>query len=581
MAYNSVQQRKAAKLGIGLDPTTKWRHDKESLELYEQVLGEFIGKKLGIINGGLAKFMCIVLADDFTRMWFKTFWKSGGDRNKKLTWINNCVLPVNHPAVFDVDQKSINKGPLSVDDTVAEVEKNVNYVSAPLEVIMEKKPHLFSSMLAQPSQITTTPTAPVSNNHVSSSQLTSVYQHYTAIHSPTSPTARHINHPYYFSSEANNFRERVTLYSQADQDCYDLKSLALVKLIERPFHSNADSCVSILTTMTAPHMFKNLRHGLVCFNPGDLPAYRTARNILRQGVLQSPKHLASLLEMSSKELFAKLVSIAKLDGVSDADMYDEIGKAAMNIRPELGVLHIKINPIKDIFRAWFDQLFNPVYCAAHKGKKLMNANPSMREMLHMVECMYAAYHVIRPQVRQLLLPLCSLNRPDAGGFLHLFEWSMTMACVNYDTFFRTNQLELYYDLLNYSAVDAYMKNRKNYKYALLLKIENMVWLRANHAEVFHALCRTRFADERKIEEANAILATHLRARGQGNGDDTTCADDMTKIFCARMKAGNLDSLVSKIIPSYKHSYGILCYYYIKYILSSILFIKVAVAQCMK
>jgi len=156
-----------------------------------------------------------------------------------------------------------------------------------------------------------------------------------------------------------------------------MEKFALVDIIQQPFHSFKEICVSILTTMNAPGIFELLQSGHIFLCPGDHPKQQAGRKILRQGIVKGPKYLAKLLQTSNLTLYnslkARVVPLCSADECAEV-----IGKSAMNLRQELGPLHIKLNPPKDIFRTWFDQIFNIAFFVS-TGKR-MCVNPHLREV---------------------------------------------------------------------------------------------------------------------------------------------------------------------------------------------------------
>jgi hypothetical protein len=145
------------------------------------------------------------------------------------------------------------------------------------------------------------------------------------------------------------------------------------------------------------------------------------------------------------------------------------------------------------------------------------------------------------------------NRVDAGGILKLFEWSLPICMTSYDVFFRNGEMTEYYHLLSYSAVDAFLLRRKNYKTALLLKIETREFLATHHPELYRNICESRFADERYIEQANSIISNMLRGRDISGSEEE--AIKIVKIgFAKRMKSMSKSS-VTNSMPTYQRSLG--------------------------
>jgi hypothetical protein len=334
MKYSRSQQEAAGFFGFGLARSTRFKADKTLHVKYPLILEKFIaGLKI-------EEKMMIALEDDFSRRLSLTNYSSGSDKFRELKWIVNGIMSTPLPPVKSI--KSIGDMPnylrkvLSIDSAVQKIRNDVDYIRFPLHHIIRARPHLFN-----------------------------VQKDNSGIN------------PFYFSDRALMERERPTLYSMTNQS-HSMDAFALIDTISLSFHSYADALVSIMTTLSAPHMLSSLRKRNVVICPGDHPKQKHARKLIWQVLNVSPEYFSSLCKIADAKMYESLCQTARDDGVVEESLGKEIGLAATHLYQELGPLHIKINPPKDIFRTWFDLFFNPVYFAA-TGKPL-SLTPPLREV---------------------------------------------------------------------------------------------------------------------------------------------------------------------------------------------------------
>jgi hypothetical protein len=566
MKYDTTQQVVAGILGIGLPASTKKSHDTVKILDFERDLGNWMAKIMGI-HDKVASFFSVIFADDFTRHWCKTYYGNADERKQSLVWTNVGQLTTPLPAVIDKDQYLVSKRKevgLLIDETLNFVGYCGDVTRGVINKVIDRAPSLFPDakasmkLLPKPAQAanttTTIPQPPPQLLPTSSFDPAAVLaglRNDSPVGGASADMSSipHLNHPHFLSKEAYRARMNITEYSGGYQFA-GMKNYTHLKTLPQGYKKYDEFARSIMTQMEAPHQLASLRRGEVKVRPADYPGHQYEFNIINQGVIQSPEKLSALFREADPSLFEKLKSTALADGVDAGDVDKEIGKAALNIQQEVGPLHIKLNPPKDIFRAWYDILFNPVFFDATGG--CMAINPPLREILHHCECAFAGYMMIRDWLLDLLLPDCH-KRADIAAYLWLFEVSLATCMVNYDAFFRNNVMDMYYCLLSFSAMEAYLKARKNYKFVILLKIENMIFLFKHHRGLFNNLCRSNFVDEKWIEQANAIINNGIK--GERGRDDDRALEKITLLWSNKMHEAQQPSQLQRLVPKYDRAYS--------------------------
>ena len=148
--------------------------------------------------------------------------------------------------------------------------------------------------------------------------------------------------------------------------------------------------------------------------------------------------------------------------------------AAMNIFQLQGPLHCRINPTKDAGVHWWHILIAPFYQLIRQRKQKCPETLHLREITALLEILHAGYLQIRELVLECLKPIA--GRFDASALLWFFEDTLPLISLSYDGIFKAGMYEQYLFALSSLEMQAICQQRRNYKFSLLLKAAQMLWL---------------------------------------------------------------------------------------------------------
>ncbi len=131
---------------------------------------------------------------------------------------------------------------------------------------------------------------------------------------------------------------------------------------------------------------------------------------------------------------------------------------------------------------------------------------------------------------------------------------MPLALFNYDVNFKNGHHQAYMKGLCFSAADCVMKDRKNYKTALLVpfKLDEYVYLVKANPELHSAMFLSAWLDDAFQEQENALIAQALKSVDVGADADSK----IKAFFISWMSSRGKDSLHSQVTPAYAKSFGI-------------------------
>lgn len=523
MSYNDTQQRKGSNFGIATPITTHNRHNKKTLQNYDDDTNKLLTQKM---TGPQYIYHTNLYADDLTRM-RKSL---QGQKRWVYTTVGAATTPLKAATCTD-KKEHICKDGINLIQCQEFFKSNINFVSSPLDKMLLE---LENQGLNENGNFTGPKALPTNVNGFRATT--------------------NVNSEFVCSPKAISTRVMSSLYGGLAEAKIHGKlkgSYVHIDTLNQPFHSYENICTAILRWLLVPPIFNALASDVVMIMPGDWPAQELERNIIQQGWLKSPEYLAQLFQSANKDLYDKLHKwiSSEYSLTEDIEIQKQIGNAAMNIWTELGPLHIRINPPKDIFKKWYDILYNPLYHSVHGNT--MPINPHMREIIFYTEVLFAAWLKIRDEALSLLLPL--IERFDIASYIWLIESSMALPCWSYDVFFKNALMDQYYNLLAYSSLEAIMKKRKHYKYALPRKIWHYIHLKKSFPDLFDILCRTRTADEQIVEMAN-MLAAKIIKHDKDQALDKHTIDHIKLNMGAEQSAKN-HRLLSEILPQYNLTRG--------------------------
>jgi hypothetical protein len=266
-------------------------------------------------------------------------------------------------------------------------------------------------------------------------------------------------------------------YSAASQARLDrhLGAVLLLDILPQKFHSYRDFGCSILRQLCEPTIFRALREGHVILSVGDYPKQKLERNFLLAGQNHpdGALHLPHLFKLCSDTLYQRALQANGLQDTTEGQ--ETLAKAAMNLFQVQGPLHCRINPTKDAGNFWRDIFIAPLYQRIHQRKQKCPDTLHMRDVAAMLEILHAGYLQIREQVLECLQPLAS--RFDASAVLWFFEDTLPLISYSYDGVFKAGMYEHYLDALAQLELHAICQQRKNYKFSLLLKVAQILFLK--------------------------------------------------------------------------------------------------------
>jgi hypothetical protein len=144
--------------------------------------------------------------------------------------------------------------------------------------------------------------------------------------------------------------------------------------------------------------------------------------------------------------------------------------------------HTNTHTTQDIRKDWFDILIAPLHKLL-RGKESCPTNLNLRETTALLSILMAAYRTptVRERVHKLLQPIGW--RFDGSALLWFFEFTLPLIIYGYDGLLKAGADELYRTALVFLAIHATIRQRKNYKFALPYKIDQILYL----IEVDHPL----------------------------------------------------------------------------------------------
>ena len=128
---------------------------------------------------------------------------------------------------------------------------------------------------------------------------------------------------------------------------------------------------------------------------------------------------------------------------------------------------------QDIRGDWFHTFVAPLHMLM-RGKTSCNKDLNLRETSVLLSILCAAYREVRKEAHELLQPI--LSRFDASSLLWFFENTLPLVVYAYDGLLKAGTPELYRTSLACLAIHATMRQRKNYKFALPYKIDDILYL---------------------------------------------------------------------------------------------------------
>lgn len=261
--------------------------------------------------------------------------------------------------------------------------------------------------------------------------------------------------------------------SRAHRDRH-LGNVILIDILEQKFHSYRDMGCSILRQLAEPTVFAALNAGHVILSVGDYPKQNMQRTFIDSGHNHpdGPIHLARLLDACNPAMFARALAANGLLGDPDGAL--TLAKAAMNIFQVQGPLHCRINPTKDFGAFFRDIMVMPLYVLIHNRKTKPPEQLRLREVAGILQILLAAWRKIRLQALECLMPIA--NRFDAATILWAMESTLPQICLAYDGVFKAGMHELYVESLGHLEITAILQQRKNYKFSLLLKAAQILYL---------------------------------------------------------------------------------------------------------
>lgn len=170
----------------------------------------------------------------------------------------------------------------------------------------------------------------------------------------------------------------------------------------------------------------------------------------------------------------------------------EIARRLQNYFPDLGALHIGINQGADVANNIFFLIQN-IYKAVAPTKTLKKNRIPLREQMAFLEVINAGWLFLRDKLGPRLLRKRSIT---ACSFYWLLENTIPSALLHYGVVLKSGTGTDYYEGLLYAYIEFALKDRRNYKKALLQKIETYQTLLAtDHVllKILRDACR--FCDE--------------------------------------------------------------------------------------
>jgi hypothetical protein len=127
------------------------------------------------------------------------------------------------------------------------------------------------------------------------------------------------------------------------------------------------------------------------------------------------------------------------------------------------------------------------------GKKFYPRTLHLREIAALIDILCCAYYThdgLQEFVLKKLTPVA--DRFDVSAFLFLFEFTLPLTTVLYDSVFKAGRHEEYLEGLALYWLQMMLWQRRNYKFGTLYKLAHAEYLRDRHPQLFEfSMCSWR------------------------------------------------------------------------------------------